>query len=122
MNIFQRTKNVKIYIFVCAFDDSGLDVDVQGVYKTEQKAIEGMMEYFENTCNYTEDDTQSIVNELLYERYYEETGDEYAVQTVYRLEGKHIVLVWLFLHLDIRLKGWMNSLSIFRKTALWYIL
>lgn len=86
MNIFQRTKNVKIYIFVCAFDDSGLDVDVQGVYKTEQKAIEGMMEYFENTCNYTEDDAQSIVNELLYERYYEETGDEYAVQTVYRLE------------------------------------
>lgn len=86
MNIFQRTKNVKIYIFVCAFDDSGLDVDVQGVYKTEQKAIEGMMEYFENTCNYTEDDAQSIVNELLYERYYEETGDEYAVQTVYRFE------------------------------------
>ena len=85
MNIFQRTKNVKIYIFVCAFDDSGLDVDVQGVYKTEQKAIEGMMDYFENTCNYTEDDAQSIVNELLYERYYEETGDEYAVQAVYRL-------------------------------------
>lgn len=90
MNIFQRTKNVKIYIFVCAFDDSGLDVDVQGVYKTEHKAIEGMMEYFENTCNYTEDDTQSIVNELLYERYYEETGDEYAVQTVYRLEVVNI--------------------------------
>lgn len=90
MNIFQRTKNVKIYIFVCAFDDSGLDVDVQGVYKTEQKAIEGMMEYFENTCNYTEDDAQSIVNELLYERYYEETGDEYAVQTVYRLEVVNI--------------------------------
>ena len=90
MNIFQRTKNVKIYIFVCAFDDSGLDVDVQGVYKTEQKAIKGMMEYFENTCNYTEDDAQSIVNELLYERYYEETGDEYAVQTVYRLEVVNI--------------------------------
>ena len=90
MNIFQRTKNVKIYIFVCAFDDSGLDVDVQGVYKTEQKAIEGMMEYFENTCNYREDDAQSIVNELLYERYYEETGDEYAVQTVYRLEVVNI--------------------------------
>lgn len=90
MNIFQRTKNVKIYIFVCAFDDSGLDVDVQCVYKTEQKAIEGMMEYFENTCNYTEDDAQSIVNKLLYERYYEETGDEYAVQTVYRLEVVNI--------------------------------
>ena len=81
---------MKIYIFVCAFDDSGLDVDVQGVYKTEQKAIEGMMEYFENTCNYTEDDAQSIVNELLYERYYEETGDEYAVQAVYRLEVVNI--------------------------------
>ena len=90
MNIFQRTKNVKIYISVRAFDDSGLDVDVQGVYKTEQKAIEGMMEYFENTCNYREDDAQSIVNELLYERYYEETGDEYAVQTVYRLEVVNI--------------------------------
>ena len=90
MKMFQRTKNVKIYIFVCALDDSGLDVDVQGVYKTEQKAIEGMMEYFENTCNYTEDDAQSIVNELLYERYYEETGDEYAVQTVYRLEVVNI--------------------------------
>lgn len=90
MNIFQRTKNVKIYIFVCAFDDSGLDVDVQGVYKTEHKAIEGMMEYFENTCKYTEDDAQSIVNEILYERYYEETGDEYAVQTVYRLEVVNI--------------------------------
>lgn len=33
---------MKIYIFVCAFDDSGLDVDVQGVYKSEQKAIEGI--------------------------------------------------------------------------------
>lgn len=77
---------MKIYIFVCAFDDSGLDVDVQGVYKSEQKAIEGMMDYFENTCNYTEDDAQSIVNELLHERCYEETGEEYAVQAVYRLE------------------------------------
>ena len=86
MNIFKRTKNVKIYIFVCAFDDSGLDVDVQGVYKSEQKAIEGMMDYFENTCNYTEDEAKEIVNELLYERCYEETGDEFEVQAVYRLE------------------------------------
>lgn len=85
MNIFQRTKNVKIYIFVCAFDDSGLDVDVQGVYKSEQKAIEGMMDYFENTCNYTEE-AKEIANELLYERCYEETGEEYAVLAVYRLE------------------------------------
>lgn len=86
MNIFKRTKNEKIYIFVCAYDDSGLDVDVQGVYKSEQKAIEGMMDYFENTCNYTEDEAKEIANELLYERCYEETGEEYAVQAVYRLE------------------------------------
>ena len=32
---------MKMYIFVCAFDDSGLDVEVQGVYKSEEKAIEG---------------------------------------------------------------------------------
>lgn len=77
---------MKIYIFVCAFDDSGLDVDVQGVYKSEQKAIEGMMDYFENTCNYTEDEAKEIANELLYERCYEEIGEEYAVQAVYRLD------------------------------------
>lgn len=90
MNIFKKTKNMKIYIFVCAFDDSGLDVDVQGVYKSEQKAIEGMMDYFENTCNYTEDEAKEIVNELLYERCYEETGEEYDVQAVYRLEVVNI--------------------------------
>ena len=33
---------MKIYIFVCALDDGGLDVDVIGVYKSEQKAIEGI--------------------------------------------------------------------------------
>lgn len=77
---------MKIYIFVCAFDDSGLDVDVQGVYKSEQKAIEGMMNYFENTCNYTEDEAKEIANKLLDEHFYEETGDEFDVQAVYRLE------------------------------------
>lgn len=45
-----------------------------------------MMDYFENTCNYTEDEAKEIVNELLYERCYEETGEEYDVQAVYRLE------------------------------------
>lgn len=90
MNIFKRTKNVEIYIFVCAFDDSGLDVDVQGVYKSEQKAIEGMMTYFEDTCNYTEDEAKEIADELLSERYYEETGEEYDVQAVYRLEVVNI--------------------------------
>ena len=30
---------MKMYIFVYAFDDSGLDVEVQGVYKSEEKAI-----------------------------------------------------------------------------------
>ena len=34
-----RIKIMKMYIFVCAFDDSGLDVEVQGVYKSEEKAI-----------------------------------------------------------------------------------
>ena len=75
-----------LYIFVCAFDDSGLDVDVHGVYKSREKAIEGMMDYFENTCNYHEDDANEVVNELLTESYYEETGDEFDVQAVYRLE------------------------------------
>ena len=81
---------MKIYIFVCAFDDSGLDVVVQGVYKSEEKAIEGMMDYFEDTCNYNEDDAKDVVNELLKERYYEETGDDFDVQAVYRLEVVHI--------------------------------
>ena len=81
---------MKIYIFVCAFDDSGLDVDVQGVYKSEEKAIEGMMDYFEDTCNYNEDDAKDVVNELLKERYYEETGDDFDVQAVYRLEEVNI--------------------------------
>ena len=56
---------MKIFIFVCAFDDSGLDVEVQGVYKSEEKAIEGMMDYFVDTCNYNEDDAKDVVNELL---------------------------------------------------------
>ena len=60
---------MKMYIFVCAFDDSGLDVEVQGVYKSEEKAIEGMMDYFVDTCNYNEDDAKDVVNELLIERY-----------------------------------------------------
>ena len=81
---------MKMYIFVCAFDDSGLDVEVQGVYKSEEKAIEGMMDYFENTCNYNDDDAKDVVNELLKERYYEETGDDFDVQAVYRLEVVHI--------------------------------
>ena len=81
---------MKIYIFVCAFDDSGLDVDVQGVYKSEEKAVEGMMDYFENTCNYNDDDAKDVVNELLKERYYEETGDDFDVQAVYRLEEVNI--------------------------------
>lgn len=86
MNIFKRFSELKIYIFVCAFDDSGLDVEVQGVYKSEQKAIEGMMDYFVNTCDYTEDEVKDIVNGLLTESYYEESGKEYDVQAVYRLE------------------------------------
>ena len=81
---------MKIYIFVCAFDDSGLDVDVQGVYKSEEKAIEGMMDYFEDTCNYNEDDAKDVVNELLKERYNEENGDDFDVQAVYRLEEVNI--------------------------------
>ena len=81
---------MKIYIFVCAFDDCELDVEVQGVYKSEEKAIEGMMDYFEHTCNYNEDDAKDVVNELLIERYYEETGDDFDVQAVYRLEEVYI--------------------------------
>ena len=81
---------MKMYIFVCAFDDSGLDVEVQGVYKSEEKAIEGMMDYFVDTCNYNEDDAKDVVNELLIERYYEETGDDFDVQAVYRLKVVHI--------------------------------
>ena len=81
---------MKIFIFVCAFDDSGLDVEVQGVYKSEEKAIEGMMDYFVDTCNYIEDDAKDVVNELLIERYYEETGDDFDVQAVYRLIVVHI--------------------------------
>ena len=81
---------MKIYIFVCAFDDSGLDVDVQGVYKSEEKAIEGMMDYFVDTCNYYEDDAKDVVNELLIDHYYEETGDDFDVQAVYRLEEVNI--------------------------------
>ena len=81
---------MKIFVFVFAFDDSGLDVDVQGVYKSEDKAIDGMMDYFVDTCNYSEDDAKEVVNELLTERYYEETGDEFDVHAVYRLEVVHI--------------------------------
>lgn len=77
---------MKIYIFVCGFDDGGLDVDVQGVYKSEEKAIEGMMDYFENTCNYTEAEAKDIVHELVAEQLYEETGDEFEVNSIYRLE------------------------------------
>ena len=51
---------MKMYIFVCAFDDSGLDVEVQGVYKSEEKAIEGMMDYFVDTCNYIADFSDGI--------------------------------------------------------------
>lgn len=81
---------MKIFIFVCAFDDSGLDVEVQGVYKSEENAIEGMMDYFVDTCNYNEDDAKDVVNELLIERYYEETGDGFDVQAVYRLKVVHM--------------------------------
>ncbi len=77
---------MKLYIFVCAFDDGGLDVDIQGVYKSEEKTIKGMMDYFENTCNYTEDDAKDVVDELMSEHYYEEIGEEFEVNSVYRLE------------------------------------
>ncbi len=77
---------MKLYIFACAFDDCGLDIDLLGVYKSEEKAIEGMMDYFVNTCNYPEDEAKEVVNGLLLERYYEEIGDEFDVQAVYRLE------------------------------------
>ena len=56
---------MKIFIFVCAFDDSGLDVEVQGVYKSEEKAIEGMMDYFVDTCNYNEYDAKDVVNDII---------------------------------------------------------
>lgn len=39
-----------------------------------------MMDYFVDTCNYNEDDAKDVVNELLIERYYEETGDDFDVQ------------------------------------------
>ena len=58
--------------------------------KAKKKAIEGMMDYFVDTCNYNEDDAKDVVNELLIERYYEETGDGFDVQAVYRLKVVHI--------------------------------
>ena len=84
---------MNIYIFVCAFEDGELDIDVQGVYKSEEQAIEGMMDYFVDTCNYNEDDAKVVVNELLIERFYEETGDDFDVQAVYRLEVVNIQFI-----------------------------
>lgn len=45
-----------------------------------------MVDYFVNSCDYTEDEAKDIVNGLLTESYYEESGKEYDVQAVYRLE------------------------------------
>lgn len=68
-----------------------------------------MMDYFVDTCNYNEDDAKDVVNELLIERYYEETGDDFDVQAVYRLKAVHIQCLKLT-KLKIRVNTWFTRI------------